>query len=64
MAYPENEEQCPECGGSEFGLGVFQQGFATLIPRERMTGSPVEATVCTQCGHILSMRVTKPEKFK
>jgi hypothetical protein len=28
------------------------------------TGSEVIADICTECGHILSMRVKNPEKFK
>ncbi|MCB2309144.1 hypothetical protein LGL08_10440 [Clostridium estertheticum] len=28
------------------------------------TGSATIADICTACGHILSMKVEKPEKFK
>lgn len=65
----ESNKECPICGCIESGKGKLS---AIMEPASKpayktfFTGgaSLVEADICTMCGHILSLRVTKPEKFK
>jgi hypothetical protein len=62
----ESNNKCPICGSCEIGKGKLR-GYADMAPVKGYvftTGSPVIADICTNCGHILSMRVEKPEKFK
>jgi hypothetical protein len=62
----ETNDKCPICGCCEIGKGILR-GYADMAPvnnRFFNNGSPIIADICTKCGHILSMRVTKPEKFK
>jgi len=58
-------KQCPICGSTEIKQGK-QVAHARMMPMDKIfaTGSDVIADICTDCGHILSMRVAKPEKFK
>ncbi|WHY84691.1 transcription initiation factor TFIIIB [Neobacillus novalis] len=60
----EIDKLCPMCGGSEIGKGrtIGQGGMVPI--KSLMKGSMVYADICTECGHILSMRVEKPEMFK
>lgn len=59
------EKVCPLCGSNEISVGK-QMGHGRMIPIGKFftTGSDVFADICTKCGHILSMRVADPEKFK
>jgi hypothetical protein len=52
-------------GCNQIGEGVFS-GYATMKSPNKVfsLGSNVVADVCTKCGHIVSLRVTEPEKFK
>lgn len=63
----EQERKCPECGCTEFAQGTFGVD-SKLLPLDIIfkpgKGSEVIAEICIKCGHILSMRVLKPEKFK
>ncbi|HCW05656.1 MAG TPA: transcription initiation factor TFIIIB [Clostridium sp.] len=58
-------QECPVCGCTTIGEGVLS-GYASMMPAHRIfsTGSKGIADVCTRCGHILSMRVANPSKFK
>ncbi|TCO70688.1 transcription initiation factor TFIIIB [Marinisporobacter balticus] len=59
-----NIQECPMCGCKEIEQGE-QSGHASMIPVGSIfKRSPIIADICTACGHILSMRVEKPEKFK
>ncbi|MGL4911882.1 MAG: hypothetical protein ACRC3Y_05545 [Romboutsia sp.] len=59
-----NIMKCTLCGCEEIGEGNLE-GFKGLVPQHGLPISiPIVADVCTNCGNILSMRVTKPEKFK
>lgn len=58
--------ECPICGSKEIKEGK-QSGYARMYPINsflNIGGSNIIARICTDCGHILSMRVEKPEKFK
>ncbi len=58
------KKKCPECSCTEIGGGTFS-GYAALKPINAIIAtSPVTAEVCTDCGYILNMRVSDPEKFK
>ena len=54
-------EKCPECGGRRFGWGKFS-GYAKLSVSS-FASSPVVAQVCSDCGLIVELRVTQPQKF-
>ena len=54
-------EKCPQCGGRNLGVGKFD-GYSQLSAGG-FKSSPVEALVCSDCGLILELRVTKPQKF-
>lgn len=64
----ENLKECPVCGSQEIRQG--QSGEGGLYPMKSILlnilkgGSNVIATICSDCGHILSMKVENPEKFK
>lgn len=55
---------CPKCNSTELGEGILT-GHAALMPKGKVfsMGSPILATVCTRCGHIVDMKVKDPEKF-
>ena len=56
-------EKCPYCGSRSIGKGIFS-GYATLgVKGKAFASSTVEADVCSECGYILALRATKPEKF-
>ncbi|WP_033827244.1 hypothetical protein [Bacillus andreraoultii] len=60
------EQQCPECGSTELGVAKWS-GMANLQPVGKLNlkgGSPVLATLCTECGYILSIKVKEPHIFK
>ncbi|MBU3157717.1 transcription initiation factor TFIIIB (plasmid) [Clostridium estertheticum] len=62
----ESNRKCLICGCEEIGKGRLT-GYAVMVPIKGNvfnTGSETIADICTACGHILSMRVEKPEKFK
>lgn len=59
-------KECPECGSKEIGEGKFS-GYTKLLPvpdKLFTLGSEVVADVCTECGHIFSLRIKDPKKFK
>ena len=65
----ENNQECPICGCKEIGEGKqIAQGsmvpIGTMVLIGTMNGSAIISDICTECGHILSMRVEKPGKFK
>lgn len=55
---------CPKCNSTELGEGTLM-GYAALMPKGKIfaMGSPITATVCTRCGHIIEMKVKDPKKF-
>ncbi|NNU78098.1 transcription initiation factor TFIIIB (plasmid) [Clostridium estertheticum] len=58
--------KCPICGCEEIGQGRLA-GYAVMVLIKGNvfnTGSATIVDICTACGHILSMRVGKPETFK
>ncbi|MCT4508097.1 MAG: transcription initiation factor TFIIIB [Tepidibacter sp.] len=58
------KKKCPECGCTEIAGGEFT-GYAALKPTNSIIASSlVIAEICTNCGYILNMRVSDPEKFK
>jgi len=65
----ENLKECPVCGSQEIRQGQ-QSGEARMFPIKSILlnilkgGSNVIAIICSDCGHILSMKVENPEKFK
>jgi len=60
----ERNQECPICGCKEIGEGK-QMGQGAMMPIGNIwTGSAIISDICTECGHILSMRVEKPGKFK
>ena len=61
----EDIKKCPICGCEEIGQGK-QNYQGSMLPMNNIfsRGSVVIADICTKCGHILSMRVKNPEKFK
>ncbi|MBU3100831.1 MULTISPECIES: transcription initiation factor TFIIIB [Clostridium] len=61
----ENNNICPICGCKEIGKGKqYAQGKMYPIDKTFSLGSEIIAEICTECGYILSTRVTNPEKFK
>jgi len=58
-------KRCPVCGGCEIKQGK-QVGNARMIPVGKLfrSGCEILADICTDCGHILSMKVVKPGLFK
>ena len=64
----ESNIECPICGCKEIGKGRLSASMEPANKPNYKTfftgGSTIEADICTKCGHILSLRVTKPEKFK
>ncbi|MTI49317.1 transcription initiation factor TFIIIB [Sporosalibacterium faouarense] len=61
----ERNKECPECGCKEISKGKLS-GYASMMPAYKTLsmGSAIIADICTNCGHILSMKVTRPEKFR
>lgn len=59
------EKECPKCGCKEMGKGKLS-GYAMMSPVGKIfsMGSEIIAEICTECGHILEMKVKHPEKFK
>jgi len=60
-------KKCPACGSYNIGQGVFN-GYANLTAcnekgKATLRSSPVKAVVCAECGLIINIYVTKPEKF-
>jgi ribosomal protein L40E len=55
---------CPKCNSTELGEGILN-GEQSLRPKGKIftMGSPILATVCTKCGHIIELKVEDPEKF-
>ena len=61
----ESNKVCSICGCKEIGEGKLS-GHANMRSTDKVfsIGSEIIAYICTKCGHILSMRVTHPEKFR
>lgn len=59
------EDPCPKCSSTSIGKGKLS-GYASMAPLGKLfsLGSAIIADICTNCGHILSMKVSNPEKFK
>ncbi|MGE4283861.1 MAG: transcription initiation factor TFIIIB [Clostridia bacterium] len=59
------DKECPKCGCKEIGSGKLS-GYASVQPVGKMfsMGSEIIASICTECGYILEMKVLHPEKFK
>lgn len=57
--------KCPVCGSIKIGKGKLS-GYATMQPVDKFfsRGSDVIAEICTECGHIISLKVQDPEKFR
>ena len=60
----ENGKVCPKCNSTELGEGILSEE-QSLRPKGKIftMGSPIIATVCTRCGHIVEMKVKHPQKF-
>ncbi|MGG3467642.1 transcription initiation factor TFIIIB [Neobacillus pocheonensis] len=60
----ENVNICPICGCNEIAKGR-QTGQAAMYPMASLfKASIIVSEICTECGHILSSKVEKPEIFK
>lgn len=57
-------DTCPYCGGNEFVKGATPAGNG-IFPAGRMVGngSPLEHTVCTNCGSIVRTQVLRVDKL-
>jgi hypothetical protein len=54
---------CPMCGCEEIGKGrLGEEMFQTN--KIISSGSRVLADICTECGHVLSLKVSNPGMFK
>lgn len=60
-----DSNQCPKCNSLSIGKGKLS-GYATIQPLGKVfsMGSAIIADICTDCGYILEMKVSNPEKFK
>lgn len=60
-----NIDKCPLCGCDEIGEGSFA-GYGGLINPNSVLPitQSVTASICTECGYIIAMKVSKPNKFK
>lgn len=56
------KKECPEGGCTEIGEGILNTALRPI--NAIITSSQVIAEVCSNCGYILNMKVSKPEKFK
>lgn len=58
-------EECKYCGSKNFTKG-YQYAQGCVYPElwGVRLGSPVEHTICKECGSIVHSRVTKLDKFK
>ncbi len=56
-------KKCPKCESENIGKGKFND-YTVIIPLGKFFGSRIIADICTDCGHVFEMKVTKPEKFK
>lgn len=65
MTMETKKVSCPRCDSKEVGMGKFT-GYANLMPLDRLftNGSEVLVELCTDCGHVIGLKVEKPEKFK
>lgn len=57
-------QQCPYCGGTQFGVGWQQDQGLITYRRNGLFGCPVEHLICAQCGMILCSRVPDPKKYQ
>ncbi len=61
----ESNKVCPMCGCEKIGRGKqYAQGKMFPIGKPFSMGSEIVAEICTECGYILTMRVSNPENFK
>lgn len=54
-------EKCPECGSRYLSEGKFSSNAAVYVSTWK--SSPLRAIVCSNCGLVVELRVTKPEIF-
>lgn len=58
-------EQCPYCGSDLLVYGYqVDGGNACTDVRGSVFGSPVQHTICKECGSIVYSSVVKPDVFK
>ncbi|MCC5910884.1 MAG: transcription initiation factor TFIIIB [Clostridiaceae bacterium] len=59
------KSKCPKCSSTDIGKGKLS-GYASMVPVNKVfsMGSPIIAEICTNCGYILGLKVSSPEKFK
>lgn len=60
-------KKCPACGSYNIGKGLLS-GYANMVAckangKASIRSSSVQAEVCGDCGLIINLYVTKPEKF-
>lgn len=59
---------CPICKSSMIGKGKIT-GYGRMYPENSVLPSTIKSSkilayICCNCGHILSMKVEKPDLFK
>ncbi|GFZ32956.1 hypothetical protein CSC2_34820 [Clostridium zeae] len=63
-----NRNECPICGSKEISKGILggSDVGARVMPIGKIftMGSEIIVIMCTDCGHVLSMKVLEPKKFK
>jgi predicted nucleic-acid-binding Zn-ribbon protein len=60
-----DKKECPICDCNEIGQGKHMaQGNLFPLHKVFTSGSEVITEICTNCGHILSMRAVTPHIFK
>lgn len=58
-------EQCPYCGSDLLVFGYQSDGGNAFSDvRGGVFGSPIQHTICKECGSIVYSRVVKPDVFK
>ena len=58
-------DECKYCGSRDLTKG-YQAAQGSIYPEiwSFKLGSPIEHTICKQCGSIIYSRVTKLNRFK
>ena len=58
-------EECPYCGSDLLVYGYQTEGGSVFTDvRGSVFGSPIQHTICRECGSIAYSSVIKPELFK
>ena len=57
-------QQCPYCGGADFGVGWQQDQGLITYRRNGIFGNPVKHLICYQCGSIVYSCVPDPRKYQ